>query len=298
MADELYNKLKQFGSIKANELMSKHTTLRIGGPADYFLIIESVDSIVSALRYLDETGVSYAVIGGGSNLLVRDEGFRGVVIEVCDRLYMINDTVIEAAAGCITAEIAQLSIKECLTGFEWGIGIPGTIGGAVRGNAGAAGGDMKGVVSWVEMYKDGEITKVSNSDCNFGYRDSVFKRNAGVILRVGLFLKKGENAEAKKKALENMQYRIKTQPQGQSAGCVFKNFKSDGGGLLSSGKLIDESGMKGASVGGAEVSTKHCNFILNRGNATANDVLSLIDMIKEAVYNKFEINLEEEIQII
>lgn len=289
----MYEKLKQFGRVKSNEPMAKHTTFRIGGPADVFISVETTDKLVGLLTYLDGEGMPYIILGGGSNMLVRDEGFRGVAVKIDDKRYAIHDTVIEAAAGCVTADIAQKSIAAGLTGFEWGVGVPGTIGGAVRGNAGAMGGEMNDVVTEVEAYRDGEVVRLSNAECAFGYRDSVFKRGGGVVLRATLGLQKGETATSMRKALAHLKKRTDTQPHGQSIGCIFKN--PDG---KSAGQLIDLAGLKGASVGDAEVSAKHCNFILNKGNATAEEVLALIEKVKEKVYDTFGVHLEEEIQMI
>jgi UDP-N-acetylmuramate dehydrogenase len=312
---ELYNQLKQFGHVKANEPMNKHTTFKIGGQVDYFLTIGSMDSLVDALKFLDSEGVSYFILGGGSNMLVRDEGFRGVAIQIKDTRCEIQDTVVQCAAGCSTVEVAQKSIAAGLTGFEWGVGVPGTIGGAVRGNAGAMGGEMKDSVDRVEIYRDGEIVEITNAECEFGYRDSVFKHQSDIILRVYLRLKKTEDVSGMKQAMDNLMYRNKTQPQGYaSIGCIFKNVeyriwnlesrKIDlpdefiKKGKVSAGWLIDQSGMKGVRVGNAQVSERHGNFIVNLGGATAQDVLSLIEQVKEKVYDTTGVEIEEEIQII
>jgi UDP-N-acetylmuramate dehydrogenase len=295
--------------------MNKHTTFKIGGPVDYFLTIDSTDSLVDALKFLDSEGVSYFILGGGSNMLVRDEGFRGVAIQIKDTRCEIQDTVVQCAAGCSTVEVAQKSIAAGLTGFEWGVGVPGTIGGAVRGNAGAMGGEMKDSVDRVEIYRDGEIVEITNAECEFGYRDSVFKHQSDIILRVYLRLKKTEDVSGMKQAMDNLMYRNKTQPQGYaSIGCIFKNVeyriwnlesrKIDlpdefiKKGKVSAGWLIDQSGMKGVRVGNAQVSERHGNFIINLGGATAQDVLSLIEQVKEKVYDTTGVEIEEEIQII
>lgn len=320
--NELYTQLKVFGHVKANEPMNKHTTFKIGGPVDYFLTIDSTDSLVGALRFIDGEGVPYFILGGGSNMLVRDGGFRGVAIKVHSQKFIANDTEIVADAGCSTVEVAQKSIASGLTGFEWGVGVPGTIGGAVRGNAGAMGGEMKDSVDRVEIYRDGEIVEITNAECEFGYRDSIFKHSSAIILRVFLKLKKTEDVSGMRQAMDNLMYRNKTQPQGYaSIGCIFKNVELEkiatavGGVPLKAGKieipeeflekkkisagwLIDQSGMKGVKVGNAQVSERHGNFILNLGGATAQDVLSLIERVKEKVYDTSGIEIEEEIQII
>lgn len=310
----MYEKLKQFGHVKLNEPMAKHTTFRIGGPADFFVSAETKDTLVGLLQFLDGEGVPYLIIGGGSNMLVRDDGFRGVVVRMTNHELRMTGTLIVADAGCVTAEVAQASIQAGLSGFEWGVGVPGTIGGAVRGNAGAMGGDMKDVVESVEAYQDGEVVRMPNVECRFGYRDSICKRGEGVVLGVRLALQKGEVKESLRQALAHLKQRGNTQPQGQSIGCIFKNYELGimnyelrnveipdeflKKGNISAGWLIDKAGMSGAKVGDAEVSTKHCNFMLNRGHATARDVLSLIDTVKQKVYDRFGIELEEEIQIV
>lgn len=316
---ELYHTLKKFGHVRINEPLAKHTTFKIGGPADYFLTIEDRKMVVEALKFLDGEGQSYFILGGGSNMLVRDEGYRGVVINLKNKeLQITNDEVI-CDAGCTTVEVARKTIQAGLTGFEWGVGVPGTIGGAVRGNAGAMGGEMRDNVEKVEVYKDGEVMELNNEECQFHYRHSIFKNEGGIVLRVWLKLKKVDSAEAAqgmKKALEHLQYRNKTQPQGfASTGCVFKNFEVKKSeveklltlgvpdeflqkGKISAGWLIDQSGMKGVQIGKAKVSETHGNFTVNLGGATAADVLTLIEQIKERVYDKFGIEIEEEIQII
>lgn len=322
----LYKELQKFGKVKINEPLAKHTTFKIGGPADFLVIIDSVEQLPTLFRYLDSEGVPYVVFGGGSNMLVSDAGFRGVVIKIMAKVARVEGDIIIADAGCLTVALAQLSIKEGLTGFEWGVGVPGTIGGAVRGNAGAMGGETKTAVEKIELYRDGEIIELSSKECEFGYRTSGIKEHGGVILRVYLKLSKTEDKTGMKKALEHLQYRNKTQPQGYaSTGCIFKNVDIHTGeqgaknraqllaqfdeqnekiqqflrvGKISAGWLVEQAGLKGREVGKARVSETHGNFVMNMGGATATEVLKLIEEIKTAVYNKVKIPLEEEIQII
>lgn len=315
----LYTTLKQFGHVRINEPLSKHTTFKIGGPADCFLTLEETSKIVEVLKYLDGEGIPYFVLGGGSNMLVSDEGFRGVVLNLKNQKYTITGERVQADAGCSTVEIARKSIQAALTGFEWGVGVPGTIGGAVRGNAGAMGGEMRDSVESVLVYQNGEVVELPNKECEFGYRNSIFKSSGGIVLQVTLKLQpvsEARAAEGMKKALENLQYRNKTQPQGfASTGCIFKNFEIESKhveslkeknipeeffakGKISAGYLIDQAGMKGAQVGQAKVSETHGNFVVNLGGATASDVLSLIEQIQERVYDRFQIEIEPEIQII
>lgn len=313
---DLYKQLKNYGKVKINESLSKHTTFKIGGPAELFVIVEETEKLLDLLKFLDQEGIERFILGGGSNMLVRDDVQSAVVVKVRTSKFVVTDKGIIADAGCSTVAIANLSMKENFVGFEWGVGVPGTIGGAVRGNAGAMGGDMSQSVEKVEVYHDGELVEMSAAECDFSYRHSIFKENADVVLRVHLKLEKSENKDGMKKALENLQYRMATQPQGYaSTGCIFKNFEIPKDfvlpenapslpeeflqkGKISAGWLIDKAGMKGAQIGGAQVSPTHGNFIVNLGDASSNDVLTLIDEIKEKVYNIFKINIEEEIQIV
>ncbi len=309
---ELYKKLKNYGKVKLSEPMSKHTTFKIGGPAQFFVIVEETDKLVELLKFLDDEGIERFILGGGSNMLAGDDEYTGVVIHINTKKTEVTPTGIVADAGCSTVATANLSMKEGFIGFEWGVGVPGTIGGAVRGNAGAMGGEMSGNVEKVEAYVNGEVVTLTNAECDFHYRHSLFKETGDVVLRVHLKLEKSDNKDGMKKALEYLQYRAKTQPQGYaSTGCIFKNFEIGtheinfdlpeefrSRGKISAGWLIDQAGMKGACVGNAKVSETHGNFVVNLGAATASDVLSLIAEIKEKVYNKFRIEIEEEIQII
>ena len=306
----MYNELKKYGKVKLNEPLSKHTTFKIGGPADYFVIVDSVDNLVIVLKILNDMGVPYFILGGGSNILVRDEGFEGAVVQVnCKEIKIRNDVMI-VDAGCATAAAAQNSIKEKLTGFEWGVCVPGTIGGAVRGNAGAMGGEMRDIMIKVEVWQNGEVVELNNKECKFGYRDSVFKSGGNdIILRVHLQLQKGENKDLMAEVLKHIQFRKETQPQGFSSGCVFKNvdIKNFKNGApeefiskeyVSAGWLADKAGLKGEQIGEVQVSEKHANFIMNLGGGKARDVMELIEKIKEKVYNKFGVRLVEEIHIL
>lgn len=315
---ELYKELKQFGRVLLNEPLAKHTSFRIGGPADILVIVEDSAKIGELLKFLDGEGQSYFVLGGGSNILVNDQGIRGVVVKINSRQITVRDEVVEVDAGATLVEVAQKSIQAGLTGFEWGVGVPGTVGGAVRGNAGSMGREMKDCLVWVEAYRDGEIVRLTNADCRFGYRDSIFKHESGIVIRVGIGLEPSADKDGMKKVMSNIKYRGDTQPKGFScAGCVFKNYPTSlryAGQVelmgikipdefiknkkIPAGWLIEQAGMKGARIGNAQVSEKHGNFIVNLGGASAREVLDLIAMIKEKVYNKFGIELVEEIQII
>jgi len=314
--DQIYTTLKKFGKVRLNEPMWKHTTFKLGGPVKYFVTIDKNDKLIEVLNFLREENMEYVILGGGSNVLCADREFDGVVIKINDQTTIINEQIVVASAGALTVSVAQASVKAGLTGFEWGIGVPGTIGGATRGNAGAMGGDISGNLSKVEVYRQGEILELTHEECEFAYRESIFKHNNDVVLRVWLQLEKSteESKDLMKTTLENIQYRNSTQPQGfASSGCIFKNVKILNPkseiknqniiptdflekGIISAGWLMDQAGCKGMKVGNAQVSEKHANFIVNLGDATAEDVKNLIEEVKKKVYNKFKINLEEEVQ--
>lgn len=323
MNRELYQYLHNFGRVKMNEPLAKHTTFKIGGPAELMLIVESTEKLVAALRYLDGEGIPRFILGGGSNMLANDEGFKGVVIKIKTQVMEILPDGIAADAGCVTVAIAQASMQNGFTGFEWGVGVPGTIGGAVRGNAGAMGAETKDSVESVTVYSDGEVVEFNNADCKFGYRDSIFKHSSAIVLKVKLRLEKSENKELMKKALEFLQYRNKTQPQGYaSTGCVFQNVVPSKAGVskekllqlfpediekitkffeidrISAGWLVEKAGMKGACIGKALVSETHGNFVVNTGEATATEVHALIEQVKEKVYDTIGVEIEEEVQIV
>jgi len=320
--DEIYSKLKEFGKVKTNEPLSKHTTFKIGGPATYFVIVDSVDSAIDLLKYLDGEGHKYIVFGGGSNMLASDNGYDGVVVQIVDRSVEVKGEEVTATAGIQTVALAQETIKSGLTGFEWGVGIPGSIGGAIRGNAGATGAEIKDTLKSVEVYRDGEAITLSNEDCNFGYRDSKFKHNNDVILRATFSLKKGEDNDARRKALEVIKYRNETQPKGYaSTGCIFKNIEIIDDSIsqklldnfskedekvasflqnkkIPAGWLVEMCGLKGRQIGDAKISEEHGNFIINLGKATSADVTTLIEEIKQTVYDRYGFTLNEEIQLI
>ncbi len=320
----LKKQLEQFGQVKTNEPLAKHTTFKIGGPAEYLVVVEDTEKLVALLQFVDGAGIPYFILGGGSNMLAGDEGFRGVVIKVKTQKTEVLPDGLLVDAGCITVAVAQLSMQHNFTGFEWGVGVPGTIGGAVRGNAGAMGGEMKDSVVSVTVYRDGEVVELSATDCGFGYRDSVFKHGGGVVLRVRLRLLPVDTKEGAKKALEYLQYRNKTQPQGYaSTGCVFKNYEikpnecAREAALLAAypedhakieqffatkkipaGWLVEKAGQKGARIGNAMVSERHGNFVVNTGGATATEVLALVEQVKNAVHETTGFTIEEEMQVI
>jgi len=317
----MYTELKKFGKVKLNEPLAKHTTFKIGGPAEAFVIVEQTQKLVDLLKHLDGEGIPYFILGGGSNMLAADEVFEGVVIKVKTSAHEVQGDTLICDAGCNTVAMAQSSMKAGLAGFEWGVGVPGTIGGAVRGNAGAMGGEMQDRVEKVEAYVDGEVTELSGEECKFDYRSSRFKKSGGVVLRIWLRLEAGNpDVPGMKKAIEHLQYRNSTQPQGfASTGCIFKNpdfeknkdlllkhFEASDEkvkgfadvGKISAGWLVEQAGMKGERVGGAQVSERHGNFIVSVDGASAKDVLELIELVKVHVLEKIGVELEEEVALL
>lgn len=312
--DKVYNDLKDFGQLKINESLAKYCSFKVGGKADYFINVNDLDKMIELLKYLDSNNIDYVIIGGGSNLLFADKNFEGVVIlNKCNKKYLENDLVI-CESGCSTADIAQFALQNELSGFEWGIGVPGTIGGAVRGNAGLPDGELKDNFFKALVYEDNDLVEYDWEQSGFSYRNSIFKKKKNVILKVWLKLSKGLSQDVQKKTLNFLTKRSLSQPQGYpTAGCTFKNVFIDEfeeemldeipenfieNAVVPAGWLIEKSGLKSFRIGGAEVSEKHANFIINKNNASAEDIEKLIEQIKEKVYNKFKVKLKEEIQLI
>lgn len=290
---DFLNELKSITNeenIFVNEPMKKHTTFKTGGNAD-FLVTPSSKEEIQKLFALD---VPKIVIGNGSNLLVRDGGIRGLVIKLSKNdNYKVCDNVIEADAGIYVAKLSQIALKHNLKGLEFACGIPGTLGGAVYMNASAYGGEMANVVFETDFLKDnGEIIKVT--DHKFSYRKSVFQNMNGIILSSKLKLEIGNQEEIKSKMEDYKNSRNTKQPVNfPSAGSTFK--RPDG---YFAGKLIEDAGLKGYRIGGAEVSTLHAGFVINANNATSKDILNLISYIQDVVNKKFGVELETEVKII
>ena len=285
--------------IKYNEPMAKHTSFKIGGPAQCFINAESVEEIKQICKVASKNDINLTIIGNGSNLLVTDNGINGIVVKVNIKKFELefsnDDVSLIVGAGNKLGEIAQKLLRNEITGFEFAAGIPGTIGGAVRMNAGAYGGEIKDIIVTVKyMDYDGNIYEKSNKDLEFEYRKSMFAKNKFIILEAKLKLQKGNAQYIKDKMLEFEQSRKQKQPlEFPSAGSTFKR-----GTDFITAKLIDDAGLKGYRVGGAMVSTKHAGFVVNENNATAQDVLNLVKHIKQEVYKKFNKKIELEIQVI
>lgn len=309
---------ERFGAqFKENEPLAKHVNLRIGGPADFFIDAKTSQDIIDAVALAKEVSIPFFILGGGSNTLVADAGFRGLVIKAANRTMRIDGTKVFAEAGVIAASVARASADAGLTGFEWAISLPGTIGGGVRGNAGCFGGEMKDSVESARVIRNGAVITLSNNDLAFGYRNSILKSpgNDDVILDVILSLKQGDRTEALANIDKNLAGRKASQPLGaSSAGCMFKNFEWTDDAIIErlqsiidvpasflavhripAGLIIDKLGLKGTSVHDAEVSSQHGNFLLNKGHATATDIATLVDMVKKSVQEKAGIMLDEEV---
>lgn len=300
---EKYIEIKKYvdeSIIKFDEPMSKHTTLKVGGPADVLVVPESIEDIQNTLKFAKENNIPVLVIGNGSKLLVLDGGIRGIVIKLGSRFadVTVSGDEIIVDAGLSLPRLAIIAKDNSLTGLEFAAGIPGYVGGGVFMNAGAYSGDMSSVITEV-MYLDEnlEVKTLKNDELEFGYRTSFFKNNKDkgyVILQAKLKLAKGNKEEIVKKMQENNEARRTKQPlEYPNAGSTFK--RPEGYFV---GKLIDDLGLKGYRIGGAEISTKHSGFIVNIDHAKAKDVLDLINYIKEKVFETNGVKLEEEIIIL
>ncbi len=285
--------------ILINEPMSKHTSFKIGGNADVFIEPSEIEEIVEILNYAKKENIRINIIGNGTNLLVKDGGIRGITIKPnfkkITKEILQDEIVYNCGSGISLSLIANEALKDGATGLEFAYGIPGSLGGAVYMNAGAYGGEMKDVVFETTFLDEtGNVHTIKNEEHQFEYRSSVFQKKNTIIIKSKLKLKKGKKTEIEAKMNENMQSRKEKQPlEFPNAGSVFKR-----GENFIAAKLIDECGLKGAKIGGAEVSQKHAGFIINRGNATANDVINLISKIKNVVKEKTGFEIKEEILII
>ena len=282
--------------IKLDEPMSKHTTFRVGGPAKFLVTPRSIESIVSVINCCKENKIEYYILGNGSNVLVRDEGIDGVVIKIASNFSSINvlKNEIQASAGAYLGAIAKEAFKNSLGGFEFASGIPGTLGGAIIMNAGAYGKEMKDVVVDSTVLTDsGEIVTLTNEQHEFSYRDSVFLHNKCVVLGSKIKLYSDNKQDIQNYMNELAKKRRDKQPLDKpNAGSIFK--RPEG---YFAAQLIERAGLKGYRIGGAEVSTKHSEFIINIGNAKAKDILMLMDYVKDTVAQKFGVKLEPEIKI-
>lgn len=298
MTQELLNKIINIVGVecvKESEPMKSHTTFRVGGEADLFISISNEEKAASLIRLLSIEKMPFYIIGNGSNLLVSDKGFRGVVVEIGSGMsnISIQGDEVTASAGALLVKVANEAYKNSLTGLEFASGIPGTIGGAIVMNAGAYGGEIKDIVKSVKLLniETGKIEEKTPSEMLFSYRHSIVKEKPYVVLEATFKLSKGDSEAIKARMDELKEMRVSKQPlEYPSAGSTFK--RPEG---YFAGKLIQDSGLKGYAVGGAEVSTKHSGFVINKGNATAEDIYTLIEDVKDRVYKDSGVMLEPEV---
>ncbi len=284
-------------NVKTNEPMSGHTSFKIGGPADVLVTPESTNDLVEVFKYCRERDFPVFVMGNGTNLIVRDKGIRGVVVKLLDNLgtWEVTGDRIKARAGILLSRVSRIALENGLAGVEFAEGIPGTLGGAVVMNAGAYTGEMADIVEEVEyLERDGSIRRIDRDAMGFGKRTSYAQRDGGIVLGAVLKLNKG-NRESIKSLMDQFssQRREKQPLELPSAGSIFK--RPEG---AYAGKLIQDCGLKGCKFGGAEVSTKHCGFIVNSGKAEAADVVGLIRHIQETVGSSYGIELQTEVRIV
>ncbi|KKQ77046.1 MAG: UDP-N-acetylenolpyruvoylglucosamine reductase [Parcubacteria group bacterium GW2011_GWC1_38_6] len=303
--------------VRKNVLLKRYTTFRVGGPAKYFFKAKTDQDLTKAVIVARKSRIPFFIIGHGSNVLFPDTGFRGLVVKVENDHYKIRENKIYAGAGMLMDTLVRTSINKGLRGLEWAGGLPGTLGGAVRGNAGAFGGETKDSIFEVEFLdNENKIKKVNNKNCFFNYRSSIFKKRNFIILSAVIKLSKGNKKDLWKIARNHIQYRKDYHPLTHpNAGSIFKNYdikkaskeiknlftnviKTDPFPIIPTALIILKAGLSGKTIGRAQISKKHSNYIINLGGATANDVKKLIKFAKNAIKNKFKINIETEIQII
>ena len=295
--NEWIRKLGEQVEILEAEPMKNHTTFRIGGPADALALPKTPEEVAEVVRFCHEHAQPYYVLGNGSNLLVSDEGYRGIVLQLYRNFndIQVNGEMITVQSGAMLAAVARTAYQNGLTGLEFASGIPGTIGGAVVMNAGAYGGEMKHVLREVTVLtKEGEVLAIPAKALELGYRTSVIPKNGWIVLGAVLQLKKGDPEQILARMEELKEQRITKQPLDlPSAGSTFK--RPEG---YFAGKLIMDAGLRGFTVGGAQVSEKHCGFVVNRGNATAADVWELICEVKRRVKERTGVELEPEVKLL
>ena len=287
--------IEKLPDIRRQELMSRHTTFKIGGPAEYYFVAKSKSDLVQAIAAARASRAPFLLIGRGSNLLIADAGINGLVISLETADLHRDSTRVMADAGVSLGRLATWTVEQGLSGAEFISGIPGSIGGSIRGNAGAWGGELKDIIVCVEVLNEaGQFQILTNSECQFSYRDSRFKHNQEIIISAIFQLKEGQTAAGQNLLKEYVLKRNATQDYSiPSAGSMFKNPAGQ-----AAGKLIDDLGFKGRRIGDAMVSQKHANFIINTGHATAVQVVDLVTLIKQAVLDQHGIELETEVQFV
>lgn len=284
-------------NVKVDELMKRHTSFKIGGPADILVAPTSVSDICEIIKLCNREKLPIFIMGNGTNLLVSDKGIRGVVIKIYDNLngYLVNEDCIEAYGGILLSKLSNIALESELAGLEFASGIPGTLGGAVAMNAGAYGGEIKDVVTETEFIdREGNTRVIKEDEHQFGYRTSFIQKQSGIAIRSVIKLKKGDRTSIKVSIDDLTGRRQDKQPlEMPSAGSVFK--RPEG---YFAGKLIEDCGLRGYTIGGAQVSNKHCGFIVNTGEATSKDVMDLVRHIQKTVKTKFDVELQTEIRVV
>ena len=298
MNQSFYNKLTNIigkDSILVDEPMSRHTTFRVGGPADFFVTPKAKEEVRDVIRICKEAGMPYYIIGNGSNLLVSDAGYRGVIVQIYKEMneVKVEGDLVKAQAGALLSGIAAKALGAELTGFEFASGIPGTIGGACVMNAGAYGGEMKDVLESVTVLTgEGKIIELGRNELELGYRTSVIAKKGYIVLGAVLKLERGDGEKIKTYMDELKEKRVTKQPlEYPSAGSTFK--RPEG---YFAGKLIEDAGLRGFQVGGAQVSEKHCGFVINRDHATAADIMELMRQVQIRVKENSGVDLEPEVK--
>lgn len=297
--NQLYEELQQanIGKILRDEPLANHTTWRIGGPADLLIQPKDKASLILAVQVIHRHNIPWSVIGRGSNLLVRDRGIRGAVLKVAEGL---SHCKFRGQEVCVGAGYSMIRLtveagKKGLTGLEFAGGIPGTVGGAIYMNAGAHGSDLSRILKSAEvLFDDGEVSVLTNEEMKFAYRTSLLQTKKGIVLEATFQLREGDRKEIAAVLATNKDRRRRTQPlQMPCAGSVFRNPPGD-----HSGRLIEAAGLKGFQIGGAQVSEMHANFIVNRGGATASDVLTLMDHVRRTIMEKYGVDLHPEVLVV
>lgn len=298
MNQNFYNKLNNViakDSILTDEPMSRHTTFRVGGPADFFVTPKAKEEVRDVIRICKEAGMPYYIIGNGSNLLVSDAGYRGVIVQIYKEMneVKVEGDLVKAQAGALLSGIAAKALGAELSGFEFASGIPGTIGGACVMNAGAYGGEMKDVLESVTVLTgEGKIIELGRNELELGYRTSVIAKKGYIVLGAVLKLERGDGEKIKTYMDELKEKRVTKQPlEYPSAGSTFK--RPEG---YFAGKLIEDAGLRGFQVGGAQVSEKHCGFVINRDHATAADIMELMRQVQIRVKENSGVDLEPEVK--
>ncbi|MEY2191319.1 UDP-N-acetylmuramate dehydrogenase [Neobacillus sp. BF23-41] len=293
---ELQN--SNIGKVKISEPLVNHTTIKIGGPADLFIEPSSVENLKQAMGLVKKHSLNWRAIGRGSNLLVSDKGIEGAVIKLGSGVdgLKINGTEITVGGGHSLISLATLISKKGMAGLEFASGIPGSVGGAVYMNAGAHGSDISKILTRAHiLFEDGTMEWLSNDEMKFSYRTSVLQKiRPGIVVEAAFQLVEGDKSVIVSKMIKNKDYRKDTQPWNfPCAGSIFRNPLPN-----YAGKLIEDAGLKGYSIGGAKISEMHGNFIVNAGNATAEDVLALIQHVKDTIYSLYNVKMETEVEII